>query len=101
MQRFELNISREPKTPDGGIIIHNYGQLLELYVVDDEQFYVNINNNINNINIINSSDNKIIFDNIDMKNNIIVYNVNINNQLIAVFNMKKEHAIYNNVIVYN
>ncbi len=91
MQRFELNISREPKTPDGGIIIHNYGQLLELYVVDNEQFYVTIN----------SSDNKIIFDNIDMKKNIIVYNVNINNQLIAVFNMKKEHAIYNNVMVYN
>lgn len=97
MQRFELNISREPKTNNGGIIVHNYGQLLELYVEDDEQFYVIINSN----DIIHSSNNKIIFNNIDMKNNIIVYNVNINNQLIAVFNTKKEHAIFNNLIVYN
>ncbi len=100
MQRFELNISREPKTNNGGIIVHNYGQLLELYVEDDEQFYVIINSN----DIIHSSNNKIIFNNIDninMTNNIIVYNVNINNQLIAVFNIKKEHAIFNNLIVYN
>ncbi len=102
MQRFELNISREPRTTDGGIIVNNYGQLLELYVEDDTEFYVKIiDNNILNNYIIHSINNKIIFDNNNINNNVIVYNISINTTLIAVFNVKKEHAIYNNFMVYN
>ncbi len=99
MEILKMNITREPKK-DGGILVCKYGELLlELYVENNNNnpFYVKINNNI-----INSVNNKITFDEaIELNNEIIVYNINVNSSLIAVFNTKQPNYTIDHFIVYN
>ena len=49
----KLNITYEPKTPDGGIIVGRYGEILSEIYIDEfnsdyqnEPFYLKIGNNI-------------------------------------------------------
>ena len=99
MEILKMNISREPKK-DGGIVVYKYGEsLLELYIEDNNNhpFYVKVNNNI-----INSINNKIIFDKeLKFNNEIIVYNININSSLIAIYKSKPIDYNIDHFIVYN
>jgi hypothetical protein len=88
----KLDISYEPKTADGGLIICNYGEILsEIYIDEynnrqDEPFYLKIGDKTTI-----SSDNKIKFDNgINIeKLNPIIYNIKFNTRVIAVYYTKR------------
>ncbi len=100
MHLLKMNISNEPKSTDGGIIICKYGELLsEIYVdnYQNEPFYLKIGHKI-----IESNDNKIKLDTPLNINNMypIVYNIKINSNLIAVFHTK-EPIFIDEYISYN
>jgi hypothetical protein len=103
--KLEINISNEPKSLDGGIIVSNYGEVLtELYIDQynlnhqTEPFYVKINDNINT-----SFNNKISFENgfliKELSEFPLVYNINKYATLIAVYKTKQklqhEYLVYN------
>ncbi len=102
--KLALNISYEPKTSDGGIIVNKYGDSLSELYIDEctskyqiKSFYVKINNII-----IESKDNKIVFNNnILINTNLfpIVYNVHNYATLIAVYNTKEK--LEHECLVYN
>ncbi len=100
MHLLKLNISNEPKTTDGGIIICNYGELLLEIYIDNNQtdpFYLKVGQEI-----IESIDNKIKLEHGLNINNVfpIVYNKKYNSNLIAVF-YTKEPVIIDQFIAYN
>jgi hypothetical protein len=104
MNLLKLNISYEPKTTDGGIIVSNYGEILSEIYIDEcsshnqnEPFYFK-----NEGNIITSIDNKIQFENgINMKDIYpTIYNIKFNVKVIAVYYTKKPIFI-NEFISYN
>ncbi len=85
----KLNISYEPKTPDGGIIVGRYGEILSEIYIDEcnsdnqnEPFYLKMGDNI-----ITSIDNKI---KLEKGINIgetypIIYNIKFKSTVIAVY----------------
>ncbi len=96
MNILKLNISYEPKSTDGGLIVGSYGEVLSEVYIDDcsshnqyEPFYLKIGDIL-----ITSIDNKIKLDkgiNINNDYNIypIIYNIKFNATVIAVYYTNK------------
>ncbi len=101
----KLNITFEPKTQDGGIIICNYGKKLsEIYLeknynsnYQDEPFYLKIGDTI-----ITSIENKIKLDDGLCLDKLlpILYNIKFNSTVIAVY-YTNESVYINEFISYN
>jgi hypothetical protein len=93
MNLLKLNISYEPKTPDGGLIVSNYGEILSEIYIDEcksynqnEPFYLKIGNTT-----IISIDNKIKLENgINIRETYpLIYNIKFNSTVIAVYYTKR------------
>ncbi len=107
MNVLKLNISYEPKSTDGGLIVGKYGEILsEIYIdncsilYQNEPFYLKIGTEL-----ITSIDNKIKLQNginINQENTIYptIYNIKLNATVIAVYYTTKnipdvEYISYN------
>ncbi len=100
----KLNITNDPKTKDGGIIVCKYGDILsEIYIdncysqYQDEPFYLKIGDNI-----ITSINCKIkLEDGLNINKLLpIVYNIKFNSNVIAVYYTKRNVTI-DEFISYN